>query len=97
MEFIQNELNEIKELLLKLNTQQKEFFTIEEASEYLSISKSALYKKTKAKEIAFYQPGGKKIYFKREDIDNWILKSQVESSDSIGLEVDGYLTRNSKS
>jgi predicted transcriptional regulator of viral defense system len=42
MEFIQNELKEIKELLKKQTIQQKEILTIEEASEFLGLSTSRL-------------------------------------------------------
>lgn len=96
MEFIQEQLNEIKELLEKQNLQQQEFLTLKEASEYLQLSKSCLYKITSKKEIPFYAPGGKKIYFKKVELDNWILSSRVSSTNDIGLEVENYLSRTSK-
>ena len=69
MEFIQNELKEIKELLKKQTIQQKEILTIEEASEFLGLSVSRLYKMTSNKEIPHYKPGGKKIYLNCKELE----------------------------
>lgn len=74
-----------------------EFLTLEEAANFLSISNSALYKKTSNKEIPYYVPGGKKIYFKKADLENWILKSKVNSIEEIETSTENYLTNLSKS
>ena len=96
MEFIQEQLKEIKQLLEKQNLQQNEFLTLKEASDYLQLSKSCLYKMTSKKELPFYAPGGKKIYFKREELNYWILNSRISSVNDIELEVENYLNRTSK-
>tara|TARA_Y100000385_G_scaffold263883_1_gene296765 strand:+ start:440 stop:742 length:303 start_codon:yes stop_codon:yes gene_type:complete len=96
MEIIQNELKEIKELLKKQTIQQKEILTIEEASEYLELSTSRLYKMTSNKEIPHYKPGGKKIYLNRQELEQWILNSRVASTNDIGDEMDNYLSRTDK-
>ena len=83
MEFIQNELKEIKELLIKQTIQQKEILTIEEASEFLGLSTSRLYKMTSNKEIPHYKPGGKKIYLNRQELEQWILNSRVASANDL--------------
>ncbi len=93
MEFIQKELKEIKELLQKQNIHNKEFLSLEETSDYLQLSSSCLYKMTSKQEIPFYRPGGKKIYFRRIELDNWVLKSRVSSINDIELKVDNYLSR----
>jgi excisionase family DNA binding protein len=74
-----------------------EFLTLEEAAKFLSISNSALYKKTSNKEIPYYVPGGKKIYFKKADLENWIFKSKVESIEEIETSTENYLTNPLKS
>jgi excisionase family DNA binding protein len=96
MEFIQNEINEIKELLLALNIQQKEFLTVEDVTVYLQLSKSCLFKMTSNKEIPFYKPGGKKLYFKRSELDEWVFSSKVVSNDNLADETENYLSRTSK-
>ena len=96
MEFIQNELKEIKELLKKQTIQQKEILTIEEASDFLGLSVSRLYKMTSNKEIPHYKPGGKKIYLNRNEIESWILNSRVESTYDLDEKLDSYLIRTNK-
>ena len=96
MEFIQNELNEIKELLKKQTIQQKEILTIEEASEFLELSTSRLYKMTSNKEIPHYKPGGKKIYLNRQELGQWILDSRVASNNELEANVEDYLSRANK-
>jgi excisionase family DNA binding protein len=96
MEFIQNELKEIKELLKKQTIQQKEILTIGEASEFLGLSVSRLYKMTSNKEIPHYKPGGKKIYLNRNEIESWILNSRVESTYDLDEKLDSYLGRTNK-
>lgn len=96
MECIQNELKEIKELLRKYTIQQKEILTIEEASEFLGLSVSRLYKMTSNKEIPHYKPGGKKIYLNRNEIEGWILNSRVASIYEFDEKLDSYLSRTDK-
>lgn len=57
----------------------KEFLDLKEAAIYLNLSRSALYKITSNRAISFYQPGGKKIFFKREELDQWILSGNNEN------------------
>ncbi len=93
MEFIQNEIKELKKLLLEGNLCNKEILSVEDAVVYLQISKSYLYKLTSKRQIPFYTPGGKKIYFKRTEIDQWIYDSKIESISEAQDDVERYLSR----
>jgi excisionase family DNA binding protein len=90
METIQK-LNEIEALLKKQYALSKEILTLEEAVDYLSLSKSALYKLTSRKEITFYNPGGKKIYFRKAELENWIISKRIASNDEIQELSDAFL------
>ena len=90
MEIIQK-LNEIEALLKKQHALSKEILTLEEGAEYLGLSKSALYKLTSKKEIPFYNPGGKKIYFRKAELENWIISKKVASNDEIQELSDAFL------
>ncbi len=61
----------------------KEFMTVDELADYLGLSKSAVYKITSKKEIPFYNPGGKKIYFKRIEVDAWIESGRVAPDNEV--------------
>jgi len=90
LEIIQK-LNEIEALLKKQHALSKEILTLEEGAEYLGLSKSALYKLTSKKEIPFYNPGGKKIYFRKAELENWIISKKVASNDEIQELSDAFL------
>lgn len=96
MEFIQNELKEIKELLIKQSIQQKEILTVEETAEFLGLSVSRIHKITSNKEIPHYKPGGKKIYLKRQELEQWILSSRIASTNDLDDELDSYISRTDK-
>lgn len=96
MDFFQK-LIEIEALLKKQYALSKEILTLDETSDYLNLSKSALYKMTSKKEIPFYNPGGKKIYFKKTEIESWVLNTKSDSIEEIEDEINSYLSRTQKS
>jgi len=94
---LSKKLNEIEALLRKQYALSKEILTLEEASDFLSLSKSAIYKLTSKKEIPYYNPGGKKIFFKRTELENWVFASKSVSVDEVDDEISSYLSRTQKS
>ena len=93
MEFIQKQLKEIIALLTKQNLLEKEFFTLEEAAQFLNQSRSSLYKLTSKKEIPFYVPGGKMIYFRRSELELWIVDSKVDTVDELEASIENCLSQ----
>lgn len=61
----------------------KPVLTLDEACRYTGISKSKMYKHTSAGNIPFYKPEGKLIYFKRIDLDYWLLRNRKASNEEI--------------
>jgi len=70
-------LNKIIKVIQEQKVVKKDVLSLKEASIYLCISDSDLYKKTGKGEISFYKPNGKKIYFKRADLDKWMLRNKT--------------------
>jgi excisionase family DNA binding protein len=97
MEIILKKLAKLEVLIERQYILSKEILSLEEAAEYLKLSKSCLYKMTSAKEISYYVPGGKKIYFRRIELDNWILNSKVNSVNEFDFEAESYIGRAQKS
>lgn len=83
IEALFNELQIIKSMLENISSQSKEYYNIKEASEYLSISESTLYKLTSSKSISYYQPNGKLILFKKCDLDSYIEKGRKKTYEEI--------------
>ncbi|MBV6513924.1 MAG: hypothetical protein FMNOHCHN_03506 [Ignavibacteriaceae bacterium] len=67
---------------------QEGFLGAEEAAEFLNISKSALYKLTWKNRVPYYKPGGKLIYFRKEELAEWIKKGRVKTPEERKAEIN---------
>lgn len=65
---------------------EKDFLSLEEASLYTGFSKSWLYQLCHRRAIPYYKPGGKKTFFKKSDLDNWMMRNRLTSLDEIAKE-----------
>lgn len=68
----------------------KPILTFDETCLYMGMSKSALYKVTSSKEIPFSKPNGKMIYFKRTDVDRWLLSNMSITATELTDKVMAY-------
>ena len=57
---------------------KKEVWTIEDVATYSKLSKSTIYKLVSARKIPHSKPNGKVIYFKRDDVINFLLSNPTE-------------------
>jgi excisionase family DNA binding protein len=62
---------------------QRMMLNSDEASSYLGISVSTLYKHTSLGNIAHYKPNGKLMLFKMEDLKAWIEARRIPSNQEI--------------
>ena len=62
---------------------QKDILTLEEAALYLGISPSSLYKLTSARKIPYSKPNGKRCFFRRADIESWMMSNTFDATDTI--------------
>lgn len=65
-----------------------ELMNSKEVQEYLTISESQLYKLTSKKRIPHYCPTGKKLYFRRSELDQWVFASKVKTVDETVRELE---------
>lgn len=71
---------------------EKEFLTTKEAAAYLGMALSYLYKLTAKKSIPFYTPTGKKIYFKKSELDEWMNRGRVATNEENESRAQSSLT-----
>jgi len=90
---IVEKLTSIEQLLNKQCLLQKEVMTLGETCKYLDVSASYLYKLTCTNQIPHYIPTGKKIYFKRSELDEWLLQNKQTSVMEIEKEAADYLIK----
>lgn len=62
----------------------KNILSLREAALYLDLSESSIYKLTSESKISFSKPNGGKLYFKKTDLDNWMLQNESKSIDALG-------------
>lgn len=86
-------LARIEYLLSNQNIVAKVVLTFIEACLYLELSSSHLYKLTSAGKVPHYKPNGKKLYFKKEELDNWLLRNRNNSQDEIEQQAADYINK----
>lgn len=69
----------------------KEILTAEETADFLGISKNYLYKLTHRREIPYYRPNGKLIYFERADLMAWMRRNRVATEAEAKDNAIGYI------
>jgi len=88
---INERLERIETLLLQQNSLQKRVLNFNETCTYLELSQSHLYKLTSTGAVPHYKPNGKKIYFQREELDQWLLRNRMDTQDEIEQQAADYL------
>ena len=87
------ELNSIIEQLSSILEIKEKPFTLLEAAAFLNVSASYLYKLTHQKKIPYFKPQGKKIYFLRSDLMNYLLQNRNKTVNEIEQEASNFLLR----
>lgn len=77
----------------KTEKAEKPVLTFEQARQYLGTSKSHLYKLTSQKQIPHYKPEGKKLYFARAELEQWMLRNRVKTEEEIETEAATHIVR----
>lgn len=70
-------LDNIERMLIDMSIQQKDVLNLKEACQYLDISASHLYKLTSTRQIPHFCPQGKKLYFEREALKEWLTRNPI--------------------
>lgn len=76
---IENYLRQLKEHIWDI----KEVLTTAEASAYLGLSESYIYKLTSTKQIPHYKPNGKLVYFNRKELCEWAMRNQIQTVETV--------------
>ncbi|MBL1320241.1 MAG: helix-turn-helix domain-containing protein [Methylophaga sp.] len=96
LESLHHEVVNLGSAITKALAFSKETLDFNETAQYTNQSRSYLYKLTSQGLIPHYKPNGKKIYFKRSELDEWMLRNKSYSSDEIAEQVDNHMAGGSK-
>lgn len=103
-ELILERLDRIEQLLIhsrnelnkeKVEPQRSKLMNAKELAEYLSLSIATIYGMTHKRVVPFYKQG-KRLHFKRDEIDNWINEGRTKSIDEIEKEATDYIIKNQR-
>ena len=62
---------------------QKEVLSLDELVEYTGWKKSHIYRMTSQRTTPFYKPMGGNIFFKRSEIDEWLLRNRQSTAEEL--------------
>lgn len=72
----------------------KNVLSFDEASKFLNLSKSYLYKLTSGNLIPHYKPQGKMLYFERVELESWLRQNPIKTQAQIEQEAHRYILAN---
>lgn len=68
----------------------KDVLSFDEASIFLNLSKSYLYKLTSGNLIPHYKPQGKMLYFEKTELEAWLRQNPIKTKAQIDQEAQSY-------
>ena len=72
----------------------KNVLSFDEASKFLNLSKSYLYKLTSGNLIPHYKPQGKMLYFEKVELEAWLRQNPIKTQAQIEQEEQKYILNN---
>lgn len=93
MDEIIQRLENLQRLIESQGINSKEVLNFNEACKYLELSQSHLYKLTSAGNVPHYKPNGKKLYFKRSELEGWLLRNRNSTQEEIDRKAADYLIK----
>ena len=84
---LQERVNKLEDLCVTT----KEILNLEEASAFLGIAKSTLYKMTHLNQLPFFKPAGKLIFFEKKALLDWVRGAKSLSEEEIRAEAAARL------
>ena len=94
---IPEKLTEIANKLDEQNLLKKTTLNFNEACKYLDVSPSHLYKLTSTKQVPHFCPQGKKLYFRRDELDTWLQRNRQSSLDEPEQDAAHLVVRSNRS
>jgi predicted DNA-binding transcriptional regulator AlpA len=88
---IENEITEIKALILKLLSDSKEIMNIKELSAYTGIPTPTIRAKL---DTIPRSKQGKRWFFRKSEIDQWLMSNRRKTQEEIEMEASNYVMRN---
>jgi len=73
---------------------QKTTFNLDDLCSYTGLSKSAVYKLTQRRLIPYSKPNSKIIFFKKDDVDAYLLSNPIDTQEEVEKIATNHILRN---
>lgn len=93
MDEVLKRLDDLERLIKTQSIYQKEVLTFQEGCDYCGFMPSHMYKLTSLDTISHYKPNGKMIFFRRSELDAWLLRNRSTTKEEMQEEATTYLTK----
>ncbi len=93
MDVLLKRLDDLERLIKSQSIYQKDVLTFNEGCDYCGFMPSHMYKLTSLNTIPHYKPNGKMIFFRRSELDAWLLRNRTSTKDEMQEEATTYLTK----
>ena len=87
----QNVLDKLTVIESLLVATQPKPLTLKEAAEFLDFSRSYLYRLTSQGRVPCYKPEGKRVYFDRAELVNWLKRNRILPQEEIEETAASYI------
>jgi excisionase family DNA binding protein len=92
---IEARLDQIEQTLAKLTaSNEPKPLNVDEAAAYINTSKFHLYKLTCSGKIAFFKPTGKQLFFRKADLDAYLLRNRRAAAHEVEERAATYVVNN---
>ena len=86
-----NVFDKLKSIESLLVATQPKPLTLKEAAEFLDFSRSYLYRLTSQGRVPCYKPEGKRIYFDRAELVNWLKRNRIRPQEELEATAATYV------
>ncbi|HIO61175.1 MAG TPA: DNA-binding protein [Deltaproteobacteria bacterium] len=86
-----NVFDKLKSIESLLVATQPKPLTLKEAAEFLDFSRSYLYRLTSQGRVPCYKPEGKRIYFDRAELVNWLKRNRIRPQEELEATAANYV------
>ena len=88
----QHRSEEFQELTSKIDRLEK----IDDVALITGFTKGHIYRLTSGQKIPHYKPNGRTLYFKKEEIEDWMLQNKIQTNTEIESAATTYTAINKK-
>ena len=90
----QNVLDKLTVIESLLVATQPKPLTLKEAAEFLDFSRSYLYRLTSQGRVPHYKPEGKRVYFDRAELVDWLKRNRIRPQEETEEKAASYIVNN---